>query len=89
MVEPQAGDVIIHRHTPSSSVFVAGIVGGDLQLSWRTYAEAVKQVGAFARKTSIDAWYTTDEQTFERIEQHRPTLSSSRLASDAVLTAHK
>jgi hypothetical protein len=69
---PQPGDVIIHRQVHSPAVYVLSTLNEALQLSCKTYADALDRATAFAMRAHRDAWYTTDEQIFKRIGQYRP-----------------
>ena len=75
-ITPRRDDVIISRQVHSPAVHVLGRRGGPLQASYTSYEAARVIALGFALKHHLDAWYTTDEQTFERIAQHRRTQGS-------------
>jgi hypothetical protein len=68
---PQDGDVIVHRQVHSPAVYILSRLDAPLQVSYRTHGEALKAARAFTAQSHLDAWYTTDEQTFTRVAQHR------------------
>ena len=73
---PQPDDVIIHREVHSPPVYILSRRAGPLQASYTSYEAARVIALGFALKHHLDAWYTTDKQTFERIAQHRRTQGS-------------
>lgn len=68
---PQAGDVVVHRQVHSPAVYILSAFDEPPQLSCLRYEQAVAHATAFAAKTHIDVWYTSDEQIFKRIARHR------------------
>jgi hypothetical protein len=70
--QPRPGDIVIHRQIHSPAVYLLSTLGGPLQLSFNTYEKAAIRAVAFASEKHLDAWYTTDEQTFKQVVQHRP-----------------
>jgi hypothetical protein len=70
-ITPQADDVIIHRQIHYPATYILSRQSGSLQASYKSYEAARVAALGFVLKHHLDAWYTTDEQTFERIAQHR------------------
>lgn len=68
---PRAGDVIIHREVHSPAVYVLGRMDEPLQVTYKGYEEALAHATALAHAKQLDVWYTTDEQTFLRVDEHR------------------
>ena len=68
---PRAGDVIIHREVHSPAVYVLGRMDEPLQVIHKSYERALAHATALADAKQLDVWYTTDEQTFLRVDEHR------------------
>lgn len=75
---PEPDDVIIHRQVHSPAAYILSRQAGPLQASYTSYEAARVAALGFVLKHHLDAWYTTDEQTFERIAEHRPAPASKR-----------
>ncbi|MEO5739369.1 MAG: hypothetical protein ABIS29_02110 [Vicinamibacterales bacterium] len=73
-ITPSPGDVIIHRQVHSPAVYILSVFRQSHQVTYQTYDEAVDSAQRFAEREHLDAWYTTDEQTFERVAEYRPNL---------------
>ena len=68
---PQPGDVIVHRQVHSPAVYILSRLDDRPQFYCKAYIDAVAKASSFAANAHVDAWYTTDEQSFERIAEHR------------------
>jgi hypothetical protein len=77
---PRPGDIVVHRQVHSPAVYVLSRLDGTLQFSYKTYDEAVARAIRFASRESLDAWYTNDEQRYERFAKYRSE-SARRLVS--------
>ena len=69
---PRPGDLVVHRQVHSPAVYAMGTLDGPSQFFCRTYDEAIARAIRFASRESLDAWYTNDEQRYERFARHRP-----------------
>jgi hypothetical protein len=72
---PQAGDIVIHRQIHSPAVYVLSVLDEPHQIMCLTYEGALDRAIGFARREHLDAWYTIDEQTFERVAENRSVRS--------------
>ena len=68
---PRPGDIVVHRVVHSPAVYLIGRLDGMLQVSCKTYDEAIARAIGFARHESLDAWYTNDEQRYDRFGRYR------------------
>jgi hypothetical protein len=73
---PHPGDIVVHRQVHSPAVYVLSRVDEPLYLSYQSYEDAVTQATRSARREHVDAWYTTDERTYERLAGYRPSAYS-------------
>jgi len=83
-ITPQPDDVIVHRQIHSPAVYILSRQAGSFQVSYESYDAARAAAIGFALKEHLDVWYTTDEQAFERIGQHRPPAYAARKSTDPV-----
>ena len=65
----QPNDVIAHRQIHSPAVYILSRQAGSFQVCYKSYDAARAAAIGFALKENLDAWYTPDEQAFERIGQ--------------------
>jgi hypothetical protein len=72
---PKPGDVIV-LHLPvrrGISSYLLYRVGHRAQALCTEYAEARQRAERQAGAALVDAWYTSDEQAFIRLAEHRPS----------------
>jgi hypothetical protein len=70
---PVSGDVIIHRIVQPPPAYLLSSFEGRFQICCLSHESAVVDARRFARVKKVDAWYTTDEDTYELVANHRPT----------------
>ena len=68
---PLAEDVVIHRIVHSPAVYMLSRYGAEPQLTCKTYEEAAERAAQYAAACKVDAWYTTDETSYESVTRHR------------------
>ena len=68
---PLAEDVVILRVVHSPAVYMLSRYGAEPQLKYKTYEEAAERAAQYATARKVDAWYTTDESSYESVTRHR------------------
>ena len=68
---PHAGDVVIYRRDFAAGVYLLSAFQLASQITSRTYDEAIRDATTLAAKNHVDAWYTVDAQTYQRVARHR------------------
>ena len=67
---PQLGDIVIRKEAHSPVTYLLSRFARQPQFLCRTYEEAAWAAEAVARTERIDAWYTSDDKSFELITLH-------------------
>ncbi len=62
---------MIHRVVHSPAVYLLSRYGAQPQLRYKTYEEAAARAAQYATARNVDAWYTTDESSYESVTRHR------------------
>jgi hypothetical protein len=68
---PHAGDMVIYGGASSAGVYLLSAFQHACHLTSRTYDEAMCDATTFAATNHVDAWYTVDAQTYQRVATYR------------------
>ena len=68
---PLPGDIVIYQRDAAMDVYLLSAFQHASQLTFHTYADAVRDATAFAVKHHVDAWYTVDGESYQSMAHHR------------------